>query len=213
MPGPAPKHPSARNRRNNPKQGFTSLPAGGRQGEAPAWPLPSDARLTALRDLAQDKIASLTAEIEAAEDGRTKGRLRRQLAHQEQSAAILSLQIEQQTDLELEMWAGLWATPQATLWETSTAFARTLAQFVRWNVKGEQGDLDAAKEARLQRKDFGLTPMDLLRARAEITKVEEGEDRTNRRRNGGQQPPASGDGKGKGPKKGDDPRGGLFAVS
>lgn len=206
MSGPAPKHPSTRARRNNPKSGFTSLPAVGRQGDAPAWPLPSDARLTALRDLAQDKVASLSSEIESAEDGRTKGRLRRQLAQAEQSAAILSLQIEQQTDLEMEMWRGLWATPQATLWETSTAFARTLAQFVRWNVKGEQGDLDAAKEARLQRKDFGLTPMDLLRARAEIEKVEEAEDRGTRRRTS-QQPkkPAS--------KKGDDPRGGLFAVS
>lgn len=227
MSGPAPKHPSTRARRNNPKAGFTALPAAGREGDAPDWPLPSDARLTALRDLAQDKIASLTAELEAAEDGRTKGRLRRQIAHQEQSSAILSLQIEQQTDLELEMWRGLWATPQATLWETSTAFARTLAQFVRWNVKGEQGDLDAAKEARLQRKDFGLTPMDLLRARAEITRVEEGEDRTNRRRNGGRQPDepdegqpeapgtAKGGAKGRRPagKKGDDPRGGLFAVS
>lgn len=222
MPGPPPKHPSARARGNRGKAGFTSLPAGGREGAAPAWPLPSDARLTALRDLAQDKIASLTAEIESAEDGRTKGRLRRQLAHQEQSAAILGLQIEQQTDLELEMWAGLWSTPQATLWETSTAFARTLAQFVRWNVKGEQGDLDAAKEARLQRKDFGLTPMDLLKARAEITRVEEGEERTSRRRNGGQPPavdePAADAKSGKAAKgnkgKGDDdPRGGLYAVS
>jgi hypothetical protein len=206
MPGPAPKHPSARARRNNPKQGFTSLPAKGRTAAAPKWPLPADAKTTALRDLAQDKIASLTAELEDAEDGRTKGRLRRQLATAEQSAAILSLQIEQQADLELELWNGLWATPQATLWETSTAFARTLAQFVRWNVKGEQGDLDAAKEARLQRKDFGLTPMDLLKARAEIERVEEAEDLGNRRRTTPRKPVAKKGGK-------DDPRGGLFAVS
>ena len=207
MSGPAPKHPSARARRNNPKAGFTSLPAKGRTGKAPAWPLPPDVKATATLDLAMDKITSLTAELESAEDGRTKGRLRRQLAQAEQTAAILKLQIEQQADLEMDLWKGLWATPQATLWETSTAFERMLAQFVRWNVKGEQGDLDAAREARLQRKDFGLTPMDLLKARAEIERVGEAEDKGQRRRATAAKKAET--------KKGDegDPRSGLYAVS
>jgi hypothetical protein len=207
MSGPAPKHPSARARRNNPKAGFTSLPAKGRAGKAPKWPLPADVKATATLELAMDRVTSLTAEIEKAEDGRTKGRLRRTLAQQEQQVAILRLQIEQQSDLELALWAGLWATPQATLWETSTAFERMLAQFVRWNVKGEQGDLDAAKEARLQRKDFGLTPMDLLRARAEIERVGEAEEKGQRRRTAAAKKAE--------PKKGgeDDPRSGLYVVS
>ena len=208
MSGPAPKHPSTRARRNNPKAGFTSLPAKGRSGKVPVWPLPPDVKATAMLDVAMDKITSLTAELESTEDGRTKGRLRRQLAQAEQATAILKLQIEQQTDLELELWKGLWATPQATLWETSTAFERMLAQFVRWNVKGEQGDLDAAKEARLQRKDFGLTPMDLLKARAEIERVGEAEEKGQRRRTAAAKKAAE-------PKKGDegDPRSGLYAVS
>lgn len=178
MPGPAPKHPSVRKRNS----GFTSLPSDGRKVQAPAWPLPADTKTTALLDLAQDRIANLTVEIERADDGRTKGRLRRQLAQAEQSEAVLRLQVEQQRDLEAALWSALWETPQAHMWEASDAFARMLAQFVRWNVKGEQGDLEAAKEARLQRKDFGLTPMDLLRARAEIEKVDEAEDRGKRRR-------------------------------
>lgn len=38
MPGPAPKHPSQRRRRNT-AQGLTRLPAEGRDGRAPKWPL------------------------------------------------------------------------------------------------------------------------------------------------------------------------------
>jgi hypothetical protein len=204
MPGPRPKHPSTRARRNHPTAGFTALPSGGRKGKTPAWPLPQDAKTVALLELAQDRVASLTAELEQAEDGRTKGRLRRHLAQSEQSTAILSLQAEQQGDLEAELWGMLWATPQATLWEVSPAFARTLAQFVRWNVKAEQGDLDAAREARIRGKEFGLTPLTLLGLKAEVERVEEAEERGNRRRSQGT-PPKRG--------KGGDPRGGLFAVN
>lgn len=201
MPGPAPKHPSVRKR----NAGFTTLSAAGRKGKAPKWPLPSDTKRAALLELAEDRVANLVGEIEKAEDGRTKGRLRRNLASAEQTAAILRLQLEEQSDLELALWSALWSTPQATLWETSTAFERMLAQFVRWNVKGEQGDLDAAKEARLQRKDFGVTPMDLLRARAEIEKVDEAEERGARRRTTSKPKKDAGEG-------GEDPRGGLYAV-
>lgn len=38
MPGPPPKDPSTR-RRRNPTPGFKQLPAEGRSGEVPAWPL------------------------------------------------------------------------------------------------------------------------------------------------------------------------------
>lgn len=203
MPGPASKHPSRRNRRNSSTAGFATLPAEGRTGAAPKWPLLPDVKQSALYDLAQDRIANLTADLESAEDGRTRGRLRRQLAQAEQQTAILALQIEQQTDLETDLWRLLWATPQAKLWEVSPAFERTLAQFVRWNVKGEQGDLDAAKEARIRGKEFGLTPLTLLGLKAEVERVEEAENRGKRRR-------ASAP---KGDSKGDDPRGGLFVVS
>ncbi|MEM9609940.1 MAG: hypothetical protein AAGA99_21145 [Actinomycetota bacterium] len=38
MPGPAPKHPDQRRRRNKPDE-LTRLPSEGRRGRAPAWPL------------------------------------------------------------------------------------------------------------------------------------------------------------------------------
>lgn len=208
MPGPAPKHPSARARRNNPRSDFTSLPADGRKGGVPAWPLLPDVQLTAQHDVAQDKVASLMAQLEDAEDGRTKGRLRRQLAQAELSVATLSLQIEQMAESEQALWSLLWATPQATMWESSTAFARMLAQFVRWNVKAEQGDLKAAVEARQRGKDFGLTPLTLLGLKAEVERVEDVEDRGRRRRSTGAA--ASGE---KGKKPPEDPRSVLSIVS
>ena len=155
-------------------------------------------------ELSEDRAASLQGEIAREEDGRKLGRLRRNLAQAEQAAAILRLQVAQQKDLEAGLWSALWATPQAQMWDESPAFSRMLAQFVRWNVKAEQGDLDAAREARLQRKGFGLTPMDLLRARAEIERVDEAEDR------GGQRRSRRADAVSQAPDE-DDPRG-MYAV-
>lgn len=204
MPGPAGKHPSVRARRNNPKAGFTALPAAGRTGSVPSWPLPPDASVSAARDFAQDKVASLTADLERETDGRKRGGIKRQLATAEQSAAILSIQFEQQDDLEAELWSLLWSTPQAKIWEESTAFVRTLAQFVRWNVKGEQGNLDAAKEARIRGKEFGLTPLTLMGLKAEIERAEDAEAKGNRRR--ASQPRAD-------RPDDNDPRAGLYAAS
>lgn len=206
MAGPAPKHPSRRARRNNPKAGFTSL-VGGRKGAAPSWPLPADASVSSRLDYMQDQVASLTAELEACEDGRKRGGIKRKLGAAEQQAALLAIQAEQQGDLELELWSLLWSTPQAKMWEDSDAFVRTLAQFVRWNVKGEQGDIEAAREARIRGKEFGLTPLTLMGLKAEIERADEAEDRGNRRRS----KPAGSSGGSK-PGGSDDPRGGLYAV-
>lgn len=155
-------------------------------------------------NLCQDRVASLTAELAASEDGREKGRIRRRLSEAEQTAAIMHMQLSQQGDMERELWVLLWSTPQATMWDESAAFARVLAQFVRWNVRGEQGDLDAAREARIRGREFGLTPLTLLGLKAEVEKVEAAEAAGARRR---ATPAASAKKKGEG---GDDPRSGLF---
>lgn len=202
MPGPAPKHPSARARRNNPTAGFRVLT--GRTGEVPRWPLQDDVRLSAELELARDRVASLQVELEQAEDGRTKGRLRRSLDKAEMTVATLSLQLEQSRDAEVALWAELWAMPQAVLWEESHA-AREVAQYVRWKIRGEQGDLDSAKEARMLSDRLGLNPKALLQLRAEVERADAAEDAGRRRRTGTR--PAT---KAKG--KGDDPRRGLFAV-
>lgn len=201
MSGPAPKHPSVRARRNDPNKGFRSLPAVGRAGAAPAWPLQPDVHMTAMLELGRDRIASLQVELEDAEDGRTKGRLRRELSKHELSVAELSLQIEQATDSEIALWSDLWSTPQAIMWDESHAM-REVAQYVRWKIRAEQGDLKAATEARQLSDRLGLNPLALLRLRAEIERVEQAEDRGSRRRAA----PAPRE------RGGEDPRVGLRAV-
>lgn len=207
MPGPAPKHPSVRARRNNPKAGFRVLPGAGRTGKkTPAWPLGPDARMAASKELADDRVANLTAELADEEDGRKKGGIRRRLDTAEQQAAILALQMEQAGDVELELWDLLWSTPQATMWDDSPAFARMLAQFVRWNAKAESGDKDAAVEARLRGKEFGLTPLTLLGLKQEIEATDEAETKGKERREAAKKPAAKKRG------KGTDPRSGLHSA-
>lgn len=182
MPGPAPKHPSTRARRNNPKAGFETLPARGRSGAVPAWPLLPDPVMVAEKELAESRIAELQVDIESAEDGRTKGRLRRQLAQAEMASAVLGLKIEQGRDSEVALWELLWADPQAVMWDLSVAFQRSVALFVRWQIRAEQGDLKAAPEARMLSDRLGFNPLALQKLRAEIEHADEAEERGKRRR-------------------------------
>lgn len=204
MSGPAPKHPSVRARRNDPKRDFRSLPSDGRDGETPAWPLLPDVLMSATLELARDRVASLQVDISGEDDGRAKGRLRRELNKHEMTVAQLTLQIEQAADLETALWSDLWSSPQAVIWEESRAH-REVAQYVRWKVRAEQGDLKAASEARQLSDRLGLNPLALMRLRAEVEHVDEVEDRGKRRRETPDRKPKSGP-------EGDDPRSGLYAV-
>lgn len=205
MPGPPPKHPSIRARRNNPKNDFRSLPSEGREGPVPRWPLLPDVVMSARLELARDRVASLQAELEGEDDGRAKGRLRRELNKNELLVAELQLQLEQANDLETALWSDLWSIPQAVIWEEAHAY-REVAQYVRWKVRAEQGDLKSASEARQLSDRLGLNPLALMRLRAEVEHADEVEDRGNRRRSStaprerkpGGEP--------------DDPRAGLYAV-
>jgi hypothetical protein len=205
MPGPAPKHPSVRARRNNPKADFRVLKSEGRLQPAPPWPLQPSPRAQAALEFNRDRVAALQLEIAEAEDGRTKGRLRRGLNKAEILVVQLELEIEQARDAEVALWADLWRIPQAVIWEESHAL-REVAQYVRWKIAGEQGDLDSAKEARMLSDRLGLNPLALLKLRAEIEHVEAVEAQGEQRRRAVPTTQAAK------PKKGDDPRNGLFAV-
>lgn len=205
MPGPPPKHPSVRARANNPRKDFTTLPLAGREKPAPAWPLQDDPSMVAQLDLAEDRLSSLEVEISEAEDGRTKGRLRREQNKMQLSAAVTRLQIEQARDAELALWDELWATPQAVMWEESYAH-RAVAQFVRWQIRAEQGDMKAAGEARQWSDRLGMNPLALLRLRVEIEAAQAAEDRGRQRRESSpRSKPAVKSDRG-------DPRSGLYAV-
>lgn len=104
--GPPP-NPNAR--RRNARPAFRRLPAGGRQGDGPAWPLGKP----------------------------TRG--------------------------EAELWAQLWACPQAVAWE-ELGWARTVARYARIVLTAERrgGDrrvaIAAATEARQLEDRLGLNP-------------------------------------------------------
>lgn len=178
------KHPSLRRRRNA-ATAFESLPGGDRVAPAPGWPLMADTVLTTQVEHFDDKVAALQAALADDPDGRTKGRLRKQLDHAQMAGALAHAKLEAQTALEVDLWTRLWRTPQSKLWEASPSYGRMLAQFVRWNVKGEQGDIEAAREARIRGKEFGLTPLTLMGLKAEIERADEAEAKGNRRRASG----------------------------
>lgn len=204
MPGPPPKHPSARARRNNPKADFRVLSAKGRKGKTPAWPLADDLMLTSQLEFNRDRIVSLQVEFEQEEDGRARGRIRRELNKLEMLVVQQQLQLEMARDAEQALWSDLWATPQAVMWEEAHA-DRQVAQYVRLQIRAEQGDLKAAPEARQLSDRLGLNPLALLRLRAEIERVDEAEQRGTRCR----ATPSSSSSK----KPPDDPRSVLSVVS
>lgn len=180
MPGPPPLHPSVRSRRRSSKAtGFRIV--AGIDGRAPAWPLGADIALTAEVEVLGKRIEALREEVGGATDGRMRARLNRELHRLEPQLATLVRRSELLTSAEQGLWTELWAMPQAVLWAESHAH-RELAQYVRWKIRAEGGNLDAGKEARMLSDRLGLNPLALLRLRAEIEQVEKAQDEGAKRR-------------------------------
>lgn len=162
--GPPPKSPEQRARRNA-TVAMTKLPASGRSGKPPKWPLYDDVRLTAKRDFVLEMAEQARAEAKDPDvKGASKAAKARAAKRLEQEAAELTAMLKAQRKLEAELWKGLWATPQAVQWE-KLQWTRDIAQYVRHKVLGELGSLDDAKEARMLADRIGLTPWSLLRLR------------------------------------------------
>jgi hypothetical protein len=174
--GPPPKHPSQR-RRTNPTIAMTQLPAEGRRGDAPEWPLIPDITLTVRRDLALAKLEQLQADradLEA--EGRSTGMVERRIDQALAAATIAERQLEAQAGLEAKLWHDLWRTPMAVQWD-ALEWARDVAQYVRHKVLAELGELEHAKEARVWSDRLGLNPLALLRLRWEVVADEVAEAR------------------------------------
>jgi hypothetical protein len=133
--GPPPKTDGTRRRRNA-SIAMTRLPAEGRTGDPPPFPLPL------LRGPGGRPLKTANAR-------------------------------------EGELWAQLWATPQAVAWERRR-WTHEVAMYVRWTAAAELGSLDAGKEARQLADRLGLTDLAMLRLRWEIADDEVGEKRTER---------------------------------
>ena len=127
MPGPPPKAPGTRARRNA-SPAVVYLPAGGRRGETPPWPLLDDVTMQVQARMAEDRAERLREEMNDVEDKRSLRRMERELDKALQTASILDEQIRRTREVELDLWTELWATPQAQMWE-QLAWTREVAQY------------------------------------------------------------------------------------
>jgi len=168
--GPVPKDPATRVRRNT-APGMTRLPADGRKGAVPKWPLIDDVRLKAQLAMGRAGIKRLLSEIDGCTDARTRNRLNRELGQAQRIVAELAEKVKHQRRLETALWRDLWATPQACQWEL-LGWTRDVATYVRHKILGELGDLNSAKEARQWSDRLGLNPAAMLRLRWTIGPAE-----------------------------------------
>lgn len=162
--GPAPDPYALRRDRPSDKDSWTTLPAEGRQGPPPKWPLNTDVSITAALNLAENEHEDLVVKIE---DGNEPRGAHAKLAKLEQRIAELRMKIKVATDLEAEIWTQLWSTPQAIVWD-KLLWTREVAVYVRWQVQAELGDMDAAKEARQWSNLLGLNPTACLKNRWKV---------------------------------------------
>lgn len=152
MPGPPP-NPNAR--RRNARVGVVTLPSEGRKGETPEWPLPDDPTLTARIEFLTEEIAEL--EERELTDGELSRADAAKWARKREALRGAEHKLEATRANEVEMWADLWASPQAVEWERQ-GWMREVAQYVRWKTRAELGDLPASKEARMLSDRLGLNP-------------------------------------------------------
>lgn len=175
--GPPPKSSDQRRRRNA-SVAMTRLPAAGRQGDPPRWPLRADVTATAQADAAQREVDEIELRLlEPTLTGRQRTAAKKRLDAAALKANVLRQGLDAQAAAEAELWTELWATPQATAWD-QLGWTREVAQYVRWKARAEQGDLDAAKEARQLADRLGLSPLAMLRLRWEVAADEVAEQRT-----------------------------------
>lgn len=172
MPGPPPKDEQKRARRNA-TVAMTMLPRTGRPGRAPSWPLPADVVMATRLKIAQAKVKDLTFEVDDPELSRNeRQKVEAELERAIEAATVLDETIKAAKKLESQLWTSLWKTPMAVEWDR-LVWTHEVAQYVRWQVRGELGDLRASSEARLRADALGLTPMSMLRLRWRVTEAQE----------------------------------------
>lgn len=164
--GPPPK-PADQRARRNATVAMTRLPAAGRSGRAPAWPLGVDVGIETAIELTKLQIKGITDELEWATTSKDRSAQRRKLERANKHLAKLQAMKKAAGASEKEIWAALWKTPQAVQWEKRGWF-REVALYARHQAKAEAGSLDDSKEARQREDRLGLNDMAMLRLRWEI---------------------------------------------
>jgi len=88
--------------------------------------------------------------------------------------------------LTVKAWEHAWKSPMAGQWlETDADAIGRLA--LLWDEFYKKPDADGLKEIRLQSALFGFSPLDRSRLQWEISKADEAEEKTRRRKNPSQQ--------------------------
>lgn len=171
--GPPPK-PDGQRRRRNVTTAATRLPAEGRQGTAPRWPIGDDVETVARLQVARETVGRL-------EEDEAAGKLisEARLDGAREKVAVLEHIVAIQAKAERALWRELWHTPMAAAWER-LRYTREVAQYVRWKIHAEAGDLDAGKESRQLADRLGLTSLALSRLRWEVAADELAEARAAR---------------------------------
>lgn len=167
--GPPPDPNALRRNRPEDKAGWKMLPAEGRLGDPPAWPLAADLRLSTMLEAAESAAEVLAAQIDG---GQAPRHAAGKLAKLDQDIALLKAKLAEAAGAELALWASVWSTPQAAAWE-ELRWVREVALYVRWQVQAEFGDMEAAKEARQWSDRLGLNPAAMLRNRWKVKPAEE----------------------------------------
>jgi hypothetical protein len=172
MPGPAPK---AEPVRRNSRVGPLRLPAEGRKGEPPAWPLSPDRGAEAELRVLNEEIDDLS--LVAQGDGAEARAAERKLFNRRIRVETLTARMEEQAELESSLWAQLWATPQAVAWDR-LGYTRVVARYVRLLIAAERLDKNALAESRQLEDRLGLTPKAMRMLLWEIVSDEVAEKRT-----------------------------------
>lgn len=89
----------------------------GRRRKPPAWPLPADVRAQAQLEFAERLAVEVRDQWANAEDSRKAAALAKKLEKVELALAEMRAVFAQREQMELALWAELWALPQALMWE------------------------------------------------------------------------------------------------
>lgn len=178
--GPPPDPTALRRDRPEDKESWTTLPAEGRQGDPPAWPLPADLFLSAELEKLENQKIVIEGRIDDGEERR--GDVAK-LAKLDQHVAEIKVTIERITTRELDIWSTLWATPQAVMW-SKLRWTFEVALYARLLCQAELGSLKATSEARMWSNCLGMNPAAMLRNRWRIGPAEEPAKKTTRARSG-----------------------------
>jgi hypothetical protein len=139
-----PANPDALRRERDGKE-WTHLPAAGRKGEPPEWPLPPDVTLQAQLESLREQEAQHQEDWGQA-SGKAAVGIGKKLTAVAEKIAVMEQRIAIGTAQETSMWERLWRTPQALVWEAD-GMADIAALYVRTYIEASQVGAPSAKVA------------------------------------------------------------------